>query len=770
MRVGPPYGAINLLLNPRFTSNYVEAGVTWAAAGDGWGIDRWAPGSAYPTAVASWTSVATAVPGDAAASFGVKYGHNQPTANSWQLFMGSPMIAGQIISATIPMPQWQDGGGAYIFEVYARASAPLGMGLEIVNNNETPVMATQIAGGTLSATWQRFAAIYQFASGYGRIQQGGSPPGRLNKWMVLNVYASSTAATGNFLQFSLCRFQALPTAGDFAGSWFDGTASAQTMASLLNPAAAIPISGSWLGAPFHSWSARQLFNPGLVGNYTNAAIAGLNPFDAQQPVGLAIEIGSMIVPESMDTGHTDLLTQTYTDGPSLEGGLKTYDDVHMRIWKMSVIAGFGASQQMQRDVTSLLSRAAAQPGNLLSFRPEGGSFTSHYNIQGGYFSNKYDIRYSRAGVLKGDLRIDTDPYARVYEHALNNLGFRVWGIPSNPNDLRGLMEGDAPPLLGASGINFGIGTYSTPLLTNSFPNGFFSLSPWPILISNQHGKLNLPSTTQVSTAGSYGYACYSPTVGLVQMLPGSWLSSAGLSSPTGFVAQLNFASGASLPSRFRVLVTMAHVAASSMTSLYGWAEFFQNLTGLSPTTRSVAGIRGPVVGIPPVPSAGGASTYHRMMLFDMGEFGLPTSARQPNTVGKGFAVRIGLNVASYANSNGSAALYVDSALIVPADGLLVVGVPTTLSEVTNGNTMAITSDVPAVLDVLGNDISGFTRGKIPLTPQPDINGLWGAAVPFAYWTQASLSPGPGPTGMIAIPDVTDVFGNLTLTPRWIFAR
>ncbi|HSW82997.1 MAG TPA: hypothetical protein VLH12_05955, partial [Usitatibacter sp.] len=738
VRVGPPYGAINLLHNPTLTGNYTprtqSRGFT-AGAGDNWGIDKWQPGGAAPTTIGSWSGVATA-PDEAAVGFlGWDILKNQPTANSWQIYFAGATVGGQIAAASIPLPAFQAGGGPFMFEVWARSASPIGLSVSVLASQPIggtaavafPFSGTMIAGGTaISATWLRYLAV-------------ASLPSSANA--VIAISAASMAS-GNFVQLSCARFQAIPSLGDVGGTYFYGDTP-----NLL-PAPVWP--ATYLGAALRSYSARSL----QTASYFIGGVAGMvsefNPWDAQQPVGLAVEIGSAIIPDQADYGAAALIDSRYIDSVSQEGGPLAYEDAKLRTWQLPLISRRDTPQGVQ-DLTAALQRAVRMPGAQLVFKAEGASNFTYFDIQGGYFAATRDVRYARAGLMRGSLRVDTTPFGyqalaeavlqapMVNGRVASAMGFATTTLaPSMPMWFpQQVTDGDVPPALsfsfqpnnptsfGGSNTVFGAG------------NAFFAFSPWPIQTGPSRFATQYAGASRSfsPSIGSYGYGLFGPA-GNPDTYSGSALSSAGLGAPTSYiwVGALG-ASSASFPDRFRVVLSMA-VGFASAQSLPIWAEVV-NPYGQFPAQR------GPIVTVPAIPSVG-ASAYHRPMLFDLGEFSIPSAFNiQPPMVA------IGANVASFSMPIGSQALWIDTAMCVPADGLIVFSTPSnapSMNQSGGGNkylnidpkTGKVQARAAIVAGIDAQDYTAYIRGRVPIRPAVandggELGGFYISTIPFAYY-------------------------------------
>lgn len=752
VRVGPPYGALNLLRNPRMTGVFTQNGVSYASGALGWQTDSWQPGAGYPTAVASWTMVATAVPGSGASS-GVVYQPNMPTANSWNLFMGTGMASGQIVrAASVPRPLEQQVAGAFMFEIFARSSSPLAMSLDIYAAGGASQSGI-VSYPTVTASWTRLMAIYPSV-----------PSGP-----VVDVWVNSigSAPSGNFIQLSLARVQMLPGLADTGGSWFDGG----IMTTVNDQRYALPsaLGGTWLGKPGQSVSARHLYavpDPTFgFGGFRPV----MNEFDALQPVNMAVEIGSAIIAEQADLGMSNLIQTGYIEGVALEGGYRAYEDVTLRTWKLPLISRANTPQGVP-DLVSRLQRAVDRPGAVMVWINEGvtPSQLSLFDVQGGYFEPQRDLRYARANILKGTLRVDTQPFARSPDWFSNDPNNELYNIAragtasgvATGFDLgANLGLGDAPPMIAIASWSF----VSLGNLTASgfyaFPNSVFSVSEFPIVTANvRTGRMSTIAPSAWASAASYAWDVGNPSAGFAGAPVGSYLASISFGGATGIIDSFAFPTGASMPDRFRLYGQIGQTFASSYP-LYLWADYVPDIT------RPDNYVRGPLVQVPAIPSAG-ASAYHRLFFYDFGEFSAPSSY-QP---GVAAAVRVGANVASFAVANGSVALYTDVFHAVPADGLLVFAQPSAPNNV-NG-AISIAGDRPLITDAAGRDVTAVARGALPFRAPMGMRGGWVMALHFGYWAQQASALGAataGPTQPFALPNAMWL-GAVNVVPRFYFTR
>lgn len=121
----------------------------------------------------------------------------------------------------------------------------------------------------------------------------------------------------------------------------------------------------------------------------------------------SMEIGSTLIPDGVDWG-TDLLNQRYVQAIQAEGGALAVELAPNRKVSLPFIYK-GTSVD---DADNFLSRLqyVTQPGNILDVRPEGASWITRFDIEGGRVLAHRDVRYHRQTIMQGTLELSTRPW------------------------------------------------------------------------------------------------------------------------------------------------------------------------------------------------------------------------------------------------------------------------------------------------------------------------------------------------------------------------
>lgn len=120
-----------------------------------------------------------------------------------------------------------------------------------------------------------------------------------------------------------------------------------------------------------------------------------------------MEIGSTLVPDQVDWG-TDLLNQSYVQTVQAQGGIQAVELAPNRKITLPFIFK-GTSPDVANQYLSALDFVTV-PGNILDVRPEGASWITRFDIEGGRVLAHRDIRYHRQGIIQGTLELSTRPW------------------------------------------------------------------------------------------------------------------------------------------------------------------------------------------------------------------------------------------------------------------------------------------------------------------------------------------------------------------------
>lgn len=120
-----------------------------------------------------------------------------------------------------------------------------------------------------------------------------------------------------------------------------------------------------------------------------------------------MEIGSTLIPDGVNWG-TDLLNQRYVQTVQAEGGILAVEQAPNR----KITLPFIYKGTSVDDANQFLQRLqyVTQPGNTLDVRPEGASWITRFDIEGGRVLANRDIRYHRQAIMQGTLELSTRPW------------------------------------------------------------------------------------------------------------------------------------------------------------------------------------------------------------------------------------------------------------------------------------------------------------------------------------------------------------------------
>lgn len=121
----------------------------------------------------------------------------------------------------------------------------------------------------------------------------------------------------------------------------------------------------------------------------------------------SMEIGSTLIPDQVDWG-TDLLNDRYVQTVQSEGGILAVELAPNR----KITLPFIYKGTSVDDSNQFLQRLqfVTQPGNTLDVRPEGASWITRFDIEGGRVLAHRDIRYHRQAIMQGTLELSTRPW------------------------------------------------------------------------------------------------------------------------------------------------------------------------------------------------------------------------------------------------------------------------------------------------------------------------------------------------------------------------
>lgn len=370
-------------------------------------------------------------------------------SNSAQIITAASSIVGDhLFRASVPVPTV----GYFVFECWVQAlngsanrhvrpyifaSGPNAFG-ELMASGAIPVVGS----------WTRIVTVANLAT--------TTTADTRSVWAVV---ANASAPSGAFtMRVAHPRLSIVPMPTDMVGSFYVGTKWYTQRNNVV-----------WLGVQHSSVNAREPADP---------------QFDFLQPCGQAVEIGSMMIPGEVDTGQ-DLIQQTYNQQVSERGGRLLFEAFPNRSWNIPFIM---SAPSNVRDLGEQLMRTIGQvlrPSYVADFRPDGASYVTRFDIQGGRLLNQRDLRYHRGLIYRGTVELTTKPFGYTPTWMIMaSLSAPFLGPSPTPFKLEGAsMVGDVPAPLRISMMsnietinNSNVGGFLT--VQNLLPSGLaFALSP-----------------------------------------------------------------------------------------------------------------------------------------------------------------------------------------------------------------------------------------------------------------------------------------------------
>jgi hypothetical protein len=354
-RIGPPWGMVNYLKNPSFEINPMGGNIGNASTG-GHNVDAWTP-----------TSGATVTSGHA--TF-------HPSYQGFQsMRLVTPSIGDNTIwlTASVPVPSM----GVFGFDAFVCTDVPsYSMYLQVRGSGAaySNTIINDIQVDIPAGTWMRLftaadmtVATMAFQTSVQAVVRGEGPSGHL--------YISGV------------RLAHLPTGMDMMGSYY-AVASQQATYTAIDQPGDLGAPFIYFGKRYASWNARWPAHP---------------DWDANQPVGQAVEVGSMIPPGSLETGQ-GLIEQVFSETNLRDGSELLYERFPNREWTVPFIFQASGNETIRN------MHRAAVPTNVIDYRPQGASWVTRFDIMAAQVTQDRDVRYERAQIHRGAIEIKTRPW------------------------------------------------------------------------------------------------------------------------------------------------------------------------------------------------------------------------------------------------------------------------------------------------------------------------------------------------------------------------
>lgn len=458
----------------------------------------------------------------------------------------------------------------------------------------------------------------------------------------------------------------------------------------------------------------------------------------------SMEIGSTLIPDQVDWG-VDLLNQRYVQTVQAQGGIQAVELAPNRKITLPFIYK-GSSPDIANQYISAL-QSVTQPGNILDIRPEGASWITRFDIEGGRVLAHRDIRYHRQGIIQGTLELSTRPWGYTPTWMIAGSVASI----GNFVPFAGSVIGDVPAYSRWT-------VYVKPHASSAYSVGG--------LILGQH---QMPSYRtiwggQALTGASVGVETLGGTPSLSTVQNSQW----GAINSFPFVA-MNTGGNAELQnmaSSTRIFVS-AYVQQASVAGGFGLTLTFAG-RNLSRPAFLVK---------PLLSKAGGGQALPQLL--DFGEI----NRQLLITPDAGVATQIKLDVRTVVDttvsSNATVGMYIDSMVAIPNAGVFVVVNPLNVSGIPGdvwGTIFSATYiiQIDSKMQRMWRTLNGGSAMSNELTP--NVRGQWPLLTPN------SPSGGQGFVMGILSPDSVDVVGipfaspsamtnvSVQYQPRWTLFR
>lgn len=462
----------------------------------------------------------------------------------------------------------------------------------------------------------------------------------------------------------------------------------------------------------------------------------------------SLEIGSTLLPDQVDWG-TDLLNQRYVQTVQAEGGILAVEMAPNRKITLPFIYKGTSPDDANQFIQKLQS--VVLPGNIVDMRPEGASWITRFDIEGGRVMAHRDVRYHRQSIMQGTVELSTRPwgYTPTWMIAASVTSQKPW-IPFAAS-----VIGDLPA---HSRWNFIFKPQAAaPLGTGG-------------LVLGQHQMPSYRTVWGAQTGGAVVASIGMETVGANASVPvltrNNWTASS-FASDVKF-AQMNIGGEPeiqNLASSTRVFVS-AFWAPASDSGGYS----VQLTSGSRPLSR-------PAFLIKPIGGLGSSATAAQLL--DLGEINRQL-LQTPDGVAT--ALRIGLHPIwdTTVASSAAAAMYVDSMIAIPNANVLSINNPLNTAGVVGDiwGQGAVSStyqiNIDSKLQRMWRTVNGATSLSNELTPF--VRGGWplllagGASGPQTGLVVGMLGADTEAIGIPYVQASTLAQIQVIYQPRWILFR
>lgn len=732
IRIGPPWGQINWIPNSGL-KNQARGGYARPAEAQGWSASG---ASLAATAVASWSvgsGIATSgfttdwAPDWSPDGGGYSSG-GDPGWGGFQITSATTIPSGQILAvALIPVPSAR---GVWTFQGEVRGATNVRVWGEMhpVVATGASAYATHNVGTGLPAAFSTETGTFRWTGQYpnGTFDAPSQFAPFEGENVKLVIRAGAAVASGDAIainQIGLFQLDA-----EFP----------QSTAAIASIYAGATRNGDLLGRPFSGFSKDKVtFDVrGLVARWP------AHPrFDARQPCGRAVEVGSWLT-AGYDYGGAGVVRRMTQETSLTDAGALAFEGYSPRVWTLPYVTEPGASVLLS-DARSELDKLIERDPLVLDVVAQNSSWMVRFDVHTVTDEHDSTLPYRRQNLMTGKLVAQTAPigysprpitatgFGEPFSVALasNNLV-----IPSNGVALSVNILGDRSAYLQwQTGYGF------QSVLQSGWFLGYQPGATW---------------------AGPMWAASYCPNTSSVASVKGGFNLAAGSSQVFG-IAGDHAATGpifllppnvvSALPDVVRMFAVVANAttATAGVFAVYGGRHVASNLAAMQNIATT------PVAWMWPL-AASGASELPMMQMLDLGEVRVPKTRRgmtfgDMGGVGGGaqyMAIQL-RGATSPAAASNFRAMSVDSLLMLPAGpSCFIFSVPSVLG-INNGQagevkgfsmwpSVGVYADMTNGLST-GTDMGGYAGNYDYGQPFPMTHDVSGLAVgPYPL-----LPPGRG---------------------------